>query len=92
MKNNQIIIKCFQELHFHFKDILNFKPILIIGTCTREREREREREKQLFGAVFPSKYVHRYGKRTYRTSFLCKRQEDVLALCSPPPLTPNTNK
>lgn len=42
MENNQIIVESFQELHFHFKNILNFKPILIIGTCTLKRGRERE--------------------------------------------------
>jgi hypothetical protein len=47
MENNQIIVKSFQELHFHFKNILNFKPILVIGTCTLKRGREREREGRL---------------------------------------------
>jgi hypothetical protein len=83
MENNQIIVKSFEELHFHFKNILNFKPILVIGTCTLKRERERER--RLSTAVFPCKYGNTYGYKTYHTSFLCKRQEAELALCSPPP-------
>jgi hypothetical protein len=81
MENNQIIVKSFQEFHFHFKNILNFKPILVIGTCTLKRGRE----KKSSTAVFPCKYSNKYGCKTYHTSFLYKRQEAGLALCSPPP-------
>jgi len=66
MENNQIIVKSFQELHFHFKNILNFKPILVIGTCTLKRGRERKgRLQQFFHVNMPINMVIRHTTRLF---------------------------